>query len=75
MAACRLWKSLRDSHIPAAATNAGKVESQTQPSHFPSATAIPLYEFKPKTRSPEARSYAPPFRLILQLENADNCEG
>jgi hypothetical protein len=35
-----LWKSLRDSHIPAAMTSSGKVESQSQPSHFPTAGAV-----------------------------------
>src|SRR5580765_2380125 len=31
------WKSLRDSHIPTAATSNGKVENQKQVSHFPTA--------------------------------------
>jgi hypothetical protein len=31
------WKSLRDFHIPTAATSNGKVENQKQVSHFPTA--------------------------------------
>jgi hypothetical protein len=46
----RLWKSLRDSHIPSAATQGrGKVESQNQASHFPTARRFPYMESKTKT--------------------------
>ena len=40
----RPWKSLRDSHIPSAATGGGKVESQPQASHFPTAPRFPWIE-------------------------------
>jgi hypothetical protein len=51
------WKSLRDSHIPTAATKHGKVENQKQVSHFPTAYCFP---FTTKFRK-EAwrRSFAP----------------
>jgi hypothetical protein len=39
-----LWKSLRDSHIPSAATGGGKVERQAQASHFPTAPRFPWIE-------------------------------
>jgi hypothetical protein len=56
----RLWKSLRDSHIPSAAAGSGKVESQTQASHFPAARLIHTsIKIQNQTRRPEARSYAP----------------
>ena len=45
----RLWKSLRDSHIPSAATvGRGKVESPQQASHFPTARRFPWIEINPK---------------------------
>lgn len=49
-----LWKSLRDSHIPAAATNSGKVQSQNQPSYFPTAATV-IYIFE--TRKPKQGSF------------------
>jgi hypothetical protein len=65
------WKSLRDSHIPTAATSSGKVESQKQASHFPLHCDSPLSE---QTKKEAWRRVAalPAFRLILQLENADD---
>ena len=44
------WKSLRDSHIPTAATSSGKVESQNQASHFPTALRFLLPEQNKKRR-------------------------
>src|SRR5260370_11100944 len=38
----RPWKSLRAFHIPTALAGQGKVESQQQASHFPSALLLPL---------------------------------
>lgn len=63
------WKSLRDSHIPTAATNSGKVESQKQASHFPTALRF-LSSDKTKKEAWRRVAALPAFRLILQLENA-----
>src|SRR6185312_4929081 len=58
----RPWKSLRDSHIPTAAASHGKVESQHQASHFPTAL---LFSFsKPNQKACLSVELRPAFRLI-----------
>jgi hypothetical protein len=64
------WKSLRDSHIPTAATSSGKVESQKQASHFPTALRFLSSRAKQKKEAWRRVAALPAFRLILQLENA-----
>lgn len=44
----RLWKSLCDSHISSAAASGGKVETQTQGSHFPTALRFPHIDLNQK---------------------------
>jgi hypothetical protein len=44
------WKSLRDSHIPTAATRRGKVENEKHVSHFPACCFGVETEIRKETR-------------------------
>ncbi len=56
-----LCKSLRDSHIPAGATSSGKVETQNQRSHFPTATVV-LTRSETQNKEASSASSAPHFQ-------------
>jgi hypothetical protein len=58
------WKSLRDSHIPTAPARRGKVENQSQVSHFP--TCCFLNQINQERRPLRRIASLPAFRLILQ---------
>jgi hypothetical protein len=64
------WKSLlRFPHSHSAGEGDGKVESQNQASHFPTARLCPS-QIQTQKGGLKASRFAPAFRLILRLENA-----
>ena len=60
----------RDSHIPTAATRRGKVENEKHVSHFPACCFT--VSNKNQKGGLAADRFAPAFRLILRLENAES---